>query len=661
MILGFPLALIVPWAFELTPEGLKREKLVDRAKSITPEAEPERAEGVAEQVPAAEPVDREKSIAVLPFVNMSADPEQEYFSDGISEELIHTLSAIEGFHVVGRTSCFFFKGKDVDLRTIGETLGVGNILEGSVRRSGTRLRITAQLISAADGFHLWSNSYDRELTDIFEIQEEIARDIAKALELELGLEVAKSIADRSTDILDAYTWALRGWDMLRRQDVMNLESVREAFEKAIEFDARYLPAYVGSAFASRSIFDWGQGSADDTLADAERRVRQALAMDPDYSRARSELGALLACTGDFAEAEEEFKRALELDPNDLYAHRRYGVALLMTEGRPQEAVALIERVVRADPLDLNAVNNYAAALAQAERVDEAELELRRILEVDPTYSFTYLNLGVVDTWFRNQYASGIHWYKKSFEINPQSAEIPLDMTILFLDLGDAASAERWVEVAERNGAGGYFGDLARFAIHFYRGDQASAETISRRLAETVQTRDEYHYIQYFAWLRLLQRMDPDIARQFYERHYPELFQEEPQVNAWNHATAISLADWMRRSGNDATADSLLEKSLSVIRETTDRYYHPASAAAYLLQGETDRALAALRETVDAGWRYGWWMLEREPIYAPLWDHPEFQAMMAEIKADMAAQLARVREMERNGELEPIPEVSATTH
>jgi hypothetical protein len=139
---------------------------------------------------------------------------------------------------------------------------------------------------------------------------------------------------------------------------------------------------------------------------------------------------------------------------------------------------------------------------------------------------------------------------------------------------------------------------------------------------------------------------------------PELLQEEPRVGAWNHGAAISLADWMRRSGDAVTANSLLEKSLSVISQTTDRYYPPARTTAYLLQGDTQRALAALREAVEGGWRSGWWLLEREPIYEPLWALPEFQAMVAEIEADMAEQLARVREMQRSGELTAIPKLVA---
>jgi adenylate cyclase len=268
------------------------------------------------------------SIAVLPFVNMSGDPEQEYFSDGITEELIHTLTAIDGLRVVGRSSSFFFKGKDIDSREIGETLGVSHLLEGSVRRSGTRLRITAQLISTTDGFHVCSNSYDRELADIFEIQEEVAAAIAGELQVELGVEVAKSVAVRTTDTLEAYTWFLRGTDLIRRANTATLPGAREAFEKAIELDPKYLPAYVGSAYAGRWMLSVGSGSVDDTLVRAERRLRQALALDPEYGPAHAEFGVVLALHGDWAGAEEALKRAIELDPSGS-APFKYGAAHLV--------------------------------------------------------------------------------------------------------------------------------------------------------------------------------------------------------------------------------------------------------------------------------------------------------------------------------------------
>ena len=194
----------------------------------------------------------------------------------------------------------------------------------------------------------------------------------------------------------------------------------------------------------------------------------------------------------------------------------------------------------------------------------------------------------------------------------------------------------------------------RFSLALYRGDEAGAESISRRLAATVRViLDDMQHFYGFAWLRLLQRADPDLARQVYWRLCPELLQEEPRVDAWNHSLAIGLVDGMRRAGDSASADSLLERALSVLRGTTDPWCRTARVAAYLLRGQTQRALAELREAEYGG--TCWWLLEREPIYEPMWDHPDFRSRMAEIKAHTAAQLEQLREMERRREIVLSPE------
>jgi TolB-like protein/Flp pilus assembly protein TadD len=591
---------------------------------------------------------------------MSGDPDQEYFSDGIAEELLNTLTAIEELRVVGRTSSFSFKGKDVDLRTIGESLGVTNILEGSVRQSGGRLRITAQLINVADGFHLWSNSYDRELADIFEIQEEIAGEIASALQVELGLQVTQSVARRTTDNLDAYTWFLRGQDLQSRGDVANSKKARAAFKKAIELDPEYVPAHVGYAGASVDLVYWGLGPADDLLDDAERRLREAQVIDPGSSGVHAGLGWVRFFGGDWVGVERALEKALDLDPDNQAAQFVWAFSLHVMLRRPQEAVQLYEQLRWRDPLNFMLAASYAMALAHTGRVEEAEDELQRIIGIDPTYSGGHSYLGQLNGYFRNQYALAIRSYVKAFELDSQSVEIPSEAAFLLLDLGDVASAERWVELVARNSGGGYLGNVARFWLALYRGDEVPAEAMSRELAETAQRiYPSLNSIGYFAWLRQLHGADPQLAMQAYRRLAPELLEQEPRVGAWNHGVAISLADLMHRSGDAVTASSLLEKSLSVISQTTNRYYPPARTTAYLLQGDTQRALAALREAVEGGWRSGWWQLEREPIYEPLWELPEFQSLMAEVRADMDAQLAQVREMEKRGELTSIPPIGTS--
>src|SRR5210317_65258 len=272
VLIGLPFAVIFAWAFEMTPEGLKREKDVDRSESITPQTG-QKLNHVAmiilaiavvfllvdkfaiqadndlpETAVVATAPEEKPSIAVLPFVNMSGDAENEYFSDGLSEELLNLLAKIPQLHVAGRTSSFKFKGTNEDLRIIGEALNVAHVLEGSVRKSGARLRITAQLIDTQNGYHLWSENYDRELTDIFAIQDEIAGHVVEELRVHLlGAEVAA--ATQGTTNVEAYNQFLRGNYFIDDTSAENLEKARIAYETAIEFDPNFARAYAGLASA----------------------------------------------------------------------------------------------------------------------------------------------------------------------------------------------------------------------------------------------------------------------------------------------------------------------------------------------------------------------------------------------------------------------------
>ena len=264
MIIGFPFALIFAWAFELTPEGIKREKDVDRSQSITAHTGKKLngtiivilaialgfmlvdkfylSNDAADTADGAAVVDIKPSIAVLPFVNMSDDKDNEYFSDGLSEELLNLLAKIPALHVAGRTSSFQFKGTNEDLRVIGEKLNVANVLEGSVRQSGTKLRITAQLINADTGYHLWSETYDRELTDIFVIQDEIAANVVEALRLKLLGEEIPAPSHGTTNI-EAYNLYLRALYLVDQMTEADLRNAMEVLKRAVQIDPNYADAY----------------------------------------------------------------------------------------------------------------------------------------------------------------------------------------------------------------------------------------------------------------------------------------------------------------------------------------------------------------------------------------------------------------------------------
>ncbi len=319
LAVGFPIALIFSWFYEITPEGISLEKDVDRSESIT-HVTGRRLDFIVISLLCAAVIlfayDKwwiggppDKSIAVLPFTNMSDDPEQEYFSDGISEEILSALSKLKDLKVAGRTSSFYFKGKNEDLRNVGKALGVAHILEGSVRKAGTQIRITAQLIKADDGFHLWSDTYDRELTNIFEIQQEIAESITNALRAELSLEEQQRLKAKPTDNLQAYQAFLLGRQKLAKRTSTDLEEAKTQFERAIELDPDYALAYVGLADTYHHLAGYGSLSGEDAITLATPLVEKALELDDQSGEAYASLGLILFNQEKNAAAEEAYQRA----------------------------------------------------------------------------------------------------------------------------------------------------------------------------------------------------------------------------------------------------------------------------------------------------------------------------------------------------------------
>jgi TolB-like protein/tRNA A-37 threonylcarbamoyl transferase component Bud32/Tfp pilus assembly protein PilF len=347
----------------------------------------------------------ERSIAVLPFTNMSADPENEFFADGIAEEIINALTKLPGLRVAARTSAFSFKGKTEDLRAIGEKLGVTNVLEGSVRKAGNRLRITAQLISVADGYHAWSERYDRELHDIFAIQDEIAAAVVERFKLTLDA-AAGSLVQAGTASVEAYQLYLKGRALLYRRGP-NIETARECFEQAVTLDPQYALAHAGLADALNYLAMWGVRRPSETIPQAREATRRALALAPDLAEAHY-ARAVTAMDYDYdAETSgREFARAVELSPG--YIQGRCGRALYdLCFVREDHAAALAEadHAVRDDPLSAYAVTVRAMILTRLNRMSEAVAEARRATELDPDSIVAWWQLQCITGWAGDHAAS----------------------------------------------------------------------------------------------------------------------------------------------------------------------------------------------------------------------------------------------------------------
>jgi adenylate cyclase len=315
---------------------------------------------------------------VLPFNNMSGDPEQEYFSDGITEDIITDLSKISGLFVVARHTAFTYKNKAVKVQQVGQELGVEYILEGSVRKAGTRVRVTGQLINAKGGGHLWAERFDRDLTDIFAIQDEITQAIVGQLKVKLPLVERQSIQRVPTDNVEAYTYYLRGRDFLHRTSKRYLELARRMFAKAIELDPNYARAYAGIASCDAFLYTLYQ--VDISLQGIVDMSAKALALDSQLAEAHAARGAALSATRRFAEANIEFETALELDPNSFEAHYWYSRHALV-QGKMIRAVELLERATAINPADYKPAALLINAYRSVGRDGDCKAAARRTVEL----------------------------------------------------------------------------------------------------------------------------------------------------------------------------------------------------------------------------------------------------------------------------------------
>jgi len=407
LLIGFPIALIIAWAFEATPEGIKRTQAADAAGQqshgnawiyivligaalsvglffvgrYTAGRATARPSEAATAVPA-------KSIAVLPLLNESGDPRDEYFSDGLSEELIAALAQISGLKVIGRSSSFRFKDRKEEPKTIGEKLGVSTLLEGTVRKQGDRVRIVAELVNVADGIELWTRTFDRELKDIFAVQEEIAKAVAQSLKMTLLGSNERSAQRAAPTNVEAHNAYLQGHFHFQRRNIEDYRKAVGYFDQAIQLDPNYALAYAERSEAWTFIGDL-TGQHEPAWSKARSDAEKAVAIAPDLAEAHAALGFVrFLVDWKFTEGLNELNRAKELSPsnptaNDVLAR------LIVYLGRIDEAERQGRQAVELDPLSVTAQNNLARILFVAGKLDEADAVARKSAELQPTAAATH--------------------------------------------------------------------------------------------------------------------------------------------------------------------------------------------------------------------------------------------------------------------------------
>jgi TolB-like protein len=670
VLIGFPLALIFAWAFELTPEGLKKEKDVVRSESIThitgrkldfmiigmlvvalgyfafdkfvlgPSRDAELVQTTTEAVTelAAESGNAEttdKSIAVLAFADLSPEGDQEYFSDGISEELLNLLAQLPGLRVAARTSSFQFKGQHEDIAKIADVLNVTHILEGSVRKSGNRLRITAQLIKADDGFHLWSSSYDRELDDIFAVQDEIAAAIIDALKVELALVAGEAvqptvIKGANTDAYDAY---LRGRQLIFRRGRESLEDAISHLERSLRLDNNFAPAHAQLAIATSLLGAYGGMGLEEVLRNAIPHLDRAQELEPDLAEAHAGRASLALHTNDLESAIEHARKALALNRSYTDAMNWLYIAL-KNLGRYEEAEATIKQMLVIDPLTIVGRQNYSLWLSLRGRVEESHEIADQVLA--QSLRSGYMGHAETSYIWEGKIAEGLSWRLRGEAEDPGGTFDSQYQVLGFIWVNEYDEARRVndeltyiVDVAE-----GRFDEAIQATQRRMQLDPGNKEAIAAaaNILYVAGHIDES--------LPLYERL-----RDFRPEGRPIPYSGE--MNFDSNEMTMRLAQARRKAGDEDGAQAaaqIARQDLAARRAAGRKNQQEDRTEAMIaaFENNPEGVIAALRSAIQLGLREP--QVFDDPIFVDLWDEPRFVALQQELDAILAAEHDKVLQL-----------------
>jgi TolB-like protein/DNA-binding winged helix-turn-helix (wHTH) protein/tetratricopeptide (TPR) repeat protein len=599
----------------------------------------------SEQGPSAvvEGPQAENSVVVLPFVNMSSDPEQEFFADGMTEEILNLLAGVSNLRVTARTSSFFFKGLNLPLSSIAETLNVRHVLEGSVRKSGDQVRITAQLIEAGSDTHVWSETYDVALVDVLETQDAVATAIASALVDSFeGLELDSVSHTDSLAAFEAYrTGRLLWW----RRSPEDLMAAIDLFNKAIESDPGFAPAYAAVADSWMLLVLYGKTQVIDGVDNASPMIEKAFALDPESPDAFAALGLTRAIVGYKTEAEEHLRKAIALDEDYIPAYA-WLAGILSELGRLSEQGAVLQEALAKDPLNRVLTTSYATNLSTRGDVAGAKQLVEGLLRMQPDHPMLLLSLAELESNSGNLVEA---WTaaKSAYDLAPDNTLIIIAMAELWMDLGAMAEAEEVFQAglvtSPRNV------DIKRQYLQLLMKEGRVED--AQRLKDGLFPKD-------ISWL-------PDPIKRVYHQETGKLFlakgdfqqardhlekalnPDETQLYDDNQLSILTLTSLLNKGLGDANqAEKRLQMAERVagharVNGTEDAGIYYSVACIFALRGENERALQALQQAYDKGWRK-LWFLENDGRLDAIRDEAGFQRLMDQLTSDVIAANEKIR-------------------
>ncbi len=688
LALGFFPTVLFAWAFELTPDGLRREVDVNRGNQVIGETGQklntitiaaavcvgalilwQQLSGVSKQppeIPQTSPampstnhteavVDEvvlvvaqvtDKSIAVLPFTNMTNDPDNLPFTIGIHDDLLTTLSKIRALKVISRTSVLQYQDTKKSIGDIAQELGVSTILEGGVQRYGNQIRINVQLIDAATDKHLWAEKYDRELTavNIFEIQSEITTKIANTLEARLTAAESAGLKHAPTANLDANQSYLAGRQRMLKRTSESLREALELFKWAAQLDQDYALAYVGQADAMSLLNEYGDLPAGRSITEGEALVRKALELDPMLAEAHTTLAYYQTKRRNFAAAEKGYKISLELNPNYATTYHWYGLLLRNFLGRPEEAVTMHRLAAQLDPYSPIIQVNLAHSLSASAQFVEALAQYHHTAELDP--EFPGVATGIVQTSRDlGRLDEVVIWLNKGLELDSGNVTLRLFLSLSYLDLGDPVRARRELDRAIALAPEHDILNLGRDTLDIYE-DNFDSVFARHAVGEASYGKNAWVKDGY-GWLCMITgdyQTAIDIEYELNPGNGPKTITVAPHTLKG----AVNLAWSLKQTGQDKQSKELIEQALEMSKDMGMLGYRGLTfnlAYLHAVNGDVGSSAEAFVKAVDAGVRSDWWTIKYLPYMQQVREHPVFQKAYQLVIDDVDAQRVGLEELE----------------
>jgi TolB-like protein/Tfp pilus assembly protein PilF len=665
LVIGLPFALIFAWAFEMTPEGLKREKDVDRTESITQETgqrisrltttvlvlavgfllidkfflgDPVPASDTDAITPAETVVAEETtpSIAVLPFANMSADENSTYFSDGLADTLLHMLAQIREIRVAARTSSFQFRDQNTDITEIAAALNVGTILEGSVQRAGNKIRVTAQLIEAETGFHLWSGNYDRDLDDIFAIQDEIANEVVAALKVSLLGEAADVLAHDQTDSLEAYTAYLLGINDFDQGSFAGLESAEQRLLEAVRLDPDYAAAWSKLAVTYSQMADIGLGSETDLYQQAHDAASRAIDLDETSAEAIAVLGIVELSNGDDEAAEQLLSRSIELSPSDMTARSYYAI-LLDRRGEARRATEVLRESLLFDPLSTDIYNTLSFHYRQMGDYGAATDAASKLREIVPFSPIPYYRQAEIE-FSRGEWVAAIDQTKKALEFDPDDPELAFEIGRYYLDMELPTQAKQWFDRTVEINPEHPVSRVAPLALALYHDDISPEDVRLARqlLVEEFDNRQGSRgIVLQTIWTDARRNGSIDDAVDLMRDHFPEFFADDGDPSKWDSSTLFFVGAILMDAGQESRATMVFKDWMERSGESSEsRGFSYGLVWALAAMQDRDGLIQELARLQDSDLFITEWRRKilTLPAFDFVRDEPEFKAVVARYQA-----------------------------